>query len=80
MKTENLMITTAEERVLALWKAQVEKTGAAPSQRYIARTLELAASTVGYLVKSLTKKGYLRKEKITATRLALSAKAKKVPA
>lgn len=80
MVIRNLALTTSEERALNAWKSHLEKTGTHPSKRHLARVLSLSPTAAAYLVKKLQEKGYLREEKITATRLTLTAKAKKVPA
>ncbi len=80
MPIKNLALTTSEERALNAWRSHLEKTGMHPSKRQLARLLGLSPTAGVYLVKKLQEKGYLRTEKITATRLTLTAKAKKVPA
>lgn len=74
----NLELTTTEKTVIAEWKAYAQASGAPPSVRYLAKRLGVYPNTITHALKKLKAQGYIREQPITATRLTLTAKAKRI--
>jgi len=79
MPIKNVELTTAEKLALGEWRRYQDDHGNPPTHRYLADKLGVYPNAVQHIIKKLREKGYLREEKITKTRLTLSAKARKTP-
>jgi Mn-dependent DtxR family transcriptional regulator len=73
----NLELTTTEKAVLREYIKHIEATGVEPTKAWLSRKLKLHYNSVVDCYRRLKNKGYMKEEKITTTRLTLSAKAKK---
>jgi DNA-binding MarR family transcriptional regulator len=76
--SENEELTTSEKHVLRAYRDHVEQYGAAPTLRHLGSLIGVGHNTIYCALQRLEKKGYMQKQKITAVRLRLSAKGKKV--
>jgi SOS-response transcriptional repressor LexA len=74
----NYELTTIEKEALRLYREHLEKYGAPPSLRQLGRQLDMVHSGVAHLLGRLRDKGYMQERKVTAVRLMLSSKGKKV--
>jgi DNA-binding MarR family transcriptional regulator len=75
----NEELTTTEKNALIAYRDHLERFGAPPTLRWIAKQVGVVHSAAGYLMKRLREKGYMQEKKVTATRLVLSQKGKKAP-
>ena len=77
-RTPNVELTTAEKRVLVLYRDHVDKYKAPPTYRWIADLLGVTHNAIVQHVKKLEAKGFLARRPVTIIRLTLSDKGKKV--
>lgn len=76
----NQELTTRQKQALLFYEKHLEKHGVAPTTQQLADYLGIAKSATWYLLQKIKEKGFLRAasvEKITRTRLTLSAKGRK---
>ena len=74
----NQELTTREKDVLRAYREHLDNFGVAPSIAQLARMLDVARNTIQWAFNKLQIKGYLQEKKVTAIRLTLSQKGRKV--
>jgi SOS-response transcriptional repressor LexA len=74
----NQELTTREREVLKAYRDHLEAHGYPPTNAQLARQFELSWNSIKWAIDHLMKKGYLQEKKVTAIRLTLSQKGRKV--
>lgn len=76
----NSELTTIQMELLRQYRQHVEQNrGKTPTVRWLAEQLDVYPNTIQHHLGRLRVLGYLQEKKITAIRIKLSAKGRKVP-